>query len=56
MAFAAGSVAIVPASYLVARRLYDRHAALWAAALTATFAPLIDYSVNGPRILGSACC
>ena len=40
-------VAIVPVAYLVARRLYDAHAALWAAALTAGFAPLIDYSVNG---------
>jgi uncharacterized membrane protein len=46
VAFAAG-VAIVPAAYLAARRLYDETAGLWAAALTATFGPLVDYSVNG---------
>jgi uncharacterized membrane protein len=46
VAFAAG-VAIIPAAYLAARRLYDAPAGLWAAALTATSAPLIDYSVNG---------
>jgi 4-amino-4-deoxy-L-arabinose transferase-like glycosyltransferase len=46
VAFAAG-VALVPVAYLTARRLYDPVAGLWAAALTATFAPLIDYSVNG---------
>lgn len=46
VAFAAG-VAIVPAAYLAARRLYDSTAGLWAAALTATFGPLVDYSVNG---------
>jgi len=46
VAFAAG-VAIVPVSYLAARRLFDPVAGLWAAALTATFAPLVDYSVNG---------
>jgi hypothetical protein len=46
VAFVAG-VAIVPVSYLVARRLFDPVAGLWAAALTATAAPLVDYSVNG---------
>jgi uncharacterized membrane protein len=46
VAFGAG-VAIVPAAYLAARRLYDSSAGLWAAALTATFGPLVDYSVNG---------
>lgn len=47
VAFAAG-VAIIPASFLVARRLFaDPIAGLWAAALTATAAPLVDYSVNG---------
>ena len=46
VAFAAG-VAIVPAAYLAARRLYDSTAGLWAAALVATFGPLVDYSVNG---------
>ncbi|MEA2409658.1 MAG: hypothetical protein QOC77_219, partial [Thermoleophilaceae bacterium] len=46
VAFAAG-VAIVPAAYLAARRLYNATAGLWAAALTATFGPLVDYSVNG---------
>ena len=45
-AFLAG-VAIVPASFLAARRLYDSTAGLFAAALTATFGPLVDYSVNG---------
>jgi uncharacterized membrane protein len=46
VAFLAG-VAIVPVSYLVARRLFDPVAGIWAAALTATSAPLVDYSVNG---------
>ncbi|MFL6142690.1 MAG: glycosyltransferase family 39 protein [Labedaea sp.] len=46
VAFAAG-IAIVPASFLAARRLYDGTAGLFAAALTATFGPLVDYSVNG---------
>jgi uncharacterized membrane protein len=47
VAFLAG-VAIVPVSYLIARRLYgDPLTGLWAAALTATAAPLVDYSVNG---------
>src|SRR3954452_9951074 len=46
VAFAAG-IAIVPAAYLAARRLYNSTAGLWAAALTATFGPLVDYSVNG---------
>ena len=45
-AFIAG-VAIVPVAYLVGRALYDRRSGLWAAALTAVFAPLVDYSVNG---------
>jgi len=39
--------AIVPASYAVANELYDARAGLWAAALTAVSAPLIDYSVDG---------
>jgi uncharacterized membrane protein len=46
VAFLAG-IAIVPASFLAARRLYDSTAGLFAAALTATFGPLVDYSVNG---------
>jgi MFS family permease len=46
VAFLAG-VAIVPAAFLAARRLYDSTAGLFAAALTATFGPLVDYSVNG---------
>jgi 4-amino-4-deoxy-L-arabinose transferase-like glycosyltransferase len=46
VAFAAG-VALVPAAFLAARRLYNADAGLWAAALTATFGPLVDYSVNG---------
>src|SRR4051812_21319641 len=41
-------IAIIPVSYLAARRLFeDPTTGLWAAALTATTAPLIDYSVNG---------
>jgi hypothetical protein len=40
-------VLMIPAVYLAARELYDRAAALWAAALTAGFAPLVDYSANG---------
>src|SRR5436309_14893789 len=39
-------IALVPASYLAARALYGRAAALWAAALAAGFAPLVDYSVD----------
>jgi len=46
VAFAAG-VALVPVAYLVAARIHDRLVGLWAAALVATAAPLIDYSVNG---------
>ena len=46
VAFVAG-VAIIPVSYLLARRLFDPVAGLWAAALTATAAPIVDYSVNG---------
>lgn len=46
VAFAAG-VALVPVAYLVASRIWDRLVGLWAAALVATSAPLIDYSVNG---------
>jgi hypothetical protein len=46
VAFLAG-LAIVPVSYLVARRLFDPLSGLWAAALTASFGPLVDYSVNG---------
>ena len=44
-AFLAGC-AIVPAAYLAVRTLYGAHAALWAAALTACSAPLVDFSVN----------
>src|SRR3954452_22852911 len=55
VAFAAG-VAIVPAAYLAARRLYDETAGLWAAALTATFGPLVDYSVNGRGYTLGALC
>jgi 4-amino-4-deoxy-L-arabinose transferase-like glycosyltransferase len=46
VAFVAG-IAIIPAAFLAARRLYDQAAGLFAAALTATFGPLVDYSVNG---------
>src|SRR4051794_9713937 len=46
VAFAAG-IGIIPAAFLAARRLYDRNAGLFAAALAATFGPLVDYSVNG---------
>jgi MFS family permease len=46
VAFAAG-IAIIPAAFLAARRVYDQTAGLFAAALTATFGPLVDYSVNG---------
>src|SRR5205085_415617 len=46
VAFVAG-IAIIPAAFLAARRLYDQTAGLFAAALTATFGPLVDYSVNG---------
>jgi uncharacterized membrane protein len=46
VAFAAG-VAIIPAAYAAAARVYDARTGLWAAALTATAAPLVDYSVNG---------
>lgn len=40
-------VALIAAVYLAARALHSRRAALWAAALTAGYAPLVDYSVNG---------
>ncbi|HKP89672.1 MAG TPA: glycosyltransferase family 39 protein, partial [Thermoleophilaceae bacterium] len=40
-------VALIPVAYLAARALYDRGAAIWAAALCAGFAPLVDYSANG---------
>jgi 4-amino-4-deoxy-L-arabinose transferase-like glycosyltransferase len=47
-------VALIPAVFLAARNLYDERGALWAAALTAGFAPLVDYSVNGRAyILGA---
>src|SRR4051794_14280558 len=46
VAFAAG-IGIIPAAFLAARRLYDQNAGLFAAALAATFGPLVDYSVNG---------
>jgi uncharacterized membrane protein len=45
-ALAAG-ITLIPASYVVARALYDRRAGLCAAALVAAFGPLVDYSVNG---------
>jgi 4-amino-4-deoxy-L-arabinose transferase-like glycosyltransferase len=45
-AFLAG-IALIPASYLVGRALYDRRAGLCAAALTAAAAPFVEYSVNG---------
>jgi hypothetical protein len=38
--------AIVPVGYLAGRALYGAHAGLWAAALLASSAPLIDFSVN----------
>jgi mannosyltransferase len=40
-------VALIPVAYLAARALYDGGAAIWAAALCAGFAPLVDYSANG---------
>lgn len=45
-AFLAGA-AIPAAAYAAARALYGSKAALWAAGLTATYAPLVDFSVNG---------
>jgi 4-amino-4-deoxy-L-arabinose transferase-like glycosyltransferase len=45
-AFIAG-IALMPMAYVVARMLYDRRAGLCAAALIATFGPLVEYSVNG---------
>jgi hypothetical protein len=45
-AFLAG-VALIPMTYLVARRLYNPRAALCAAALTAAVGPLVEFSVNG---------
>jgi hypothetical protein len=45
-AFVAG--ALIPVfSYLAARRIYNRDAALWAAALTAVAGPIVEFSVNG---------
>jgi uncharacterized membrane protein len=46
VAFAAG-IAIIPVSYVAARRLFGPVTGIWAAGLTATAAPLVDYSVNG---------
>ncbi|MEA2397425.1 MAG: hypothetical protein QOK25_981 [Thermoleophilaceae bacterium] len=39
-------IALIPATYLAGRALYGRAAALWAAALAAGFATLIDFSVD----------
>jgi hypothetical protein len=44
-AFAAG-VLLVPATYLAARAVYDRHAALLAAGLVAASSELVEYSTN----------
>jgi hypothetical protein len=39
--------ALIPVfAFLAARRLYDRRAGLWAAALTATAGPIVEFSVN----------
>ena len=40
-------ILLVPATYVVARMLYDRTAAVWAAALVAGSSLLIQYSING---------
>lgn len=40
-------VALIPVVYLAGRALYGRGAGIWAAALCAGFAPLVDYSANG---------
>ena len=40
-------LALIPATFAVTAALYDRRAALLAAALAAGFAPLVDYSVDG---------
>jgi hypothetical protein len=40
-------IALVPASYAVARLLYDGPAAVWTAALVAGSSLLIQYSING---------
>jgi hypothetical protein len=40
-------VALIPATFLAARACYNAVAGLCAAALAATFAPLVDYSVDG---------
>jgi MFS family permease len=45
-AFALGSLVPV-ASWLAGRELYGPRAGLWAAALTAAFGPLVEFSVNG---------
>jgi 4-amino-4-deoxy-L-arabinose transferase-like glycosyltransferase len=45
-AFALGSLVPV-AAYLAAREEYDAPTGLWAAALTAGFGPLVEFSVNG---------
>ncbi|MFP4322981.1 MAG: glycosyltransferase family 39 protein [Anaerolineales bacterium] len=39
-------IVVLPAVYLVARRLYDRHVALLTLGLTATSAAMIEFSVN----------
>jgi len=53
--FVAGS--LVPlAAYAAVRRLRDSNAALWAAALTATSAPLIDFSVNARGYIWQTAC
>jgi uncharacterized membrane protein len=39
-------IALIPATYLAARALYDRWAGIWAAALVAGSGPLMEYSTN----------
>jgi hypothetical protein len=39
-------IALIPATYAVGRILYDRDAGLWAAGLTASAGPLVEWSVN----------
>lgn len=44
-AFLAGC-ALLPLTYLVGRRLFERRTALWATALTAAAPPLVDYATD----------